>query len=199
MQSSSQNIDRLVSFYRAALRLGRLFVVDVYTANVLHELHAIGNKIPYPSYDKIKVFYPYRLTQKVFNEIGAEYAKRFSAYHIPKEQANALQNEIVMMVRPSMLRDLEMCDISEWLFIYSMWQGYRGNKYQRKFEDWLRERGFRDIFLHTSGHATVTDIRRLINGLEPRKIVPIHTMMPEVFNVYSDKAELQQDGIHFEI
>jgi len=106
-QASSQNIDRIVSFYRAALRLGKLFVVDVYTANILHELNALGKKIPYPSYDKMKVFYPYRLTQKVFNEIGAEYAKRFSAYHMPKEQLNAWQNEIVMLVRPSMKKDLE--------------------------------------------------------------------------------------------
>ena len=117
VQSSSQNIDRIVSFYRAALRLGKTFVVDVYTANVLHELHALGNKIPYPSYNKMKVFFPYRLTQKIFNEIGAEYAKRFSAFHIPKEQLNERQNEIVMMARPSMKKDLERCGISDGIFI----------------------------------------------------------------------------------
>lgn len=85
-QSSSQNIDRLVSFYRAASRLGRLFVVDIYTANVLYELRQLGNNLPYPSeaYRNIKVFYPYRLTQKIFNEIGEKYAKRFSPFYIPK-------------------------------------------------------------------------------------------------------------------
>ena len=56
-QCSSQNIDRLVSFYRAALRLKRKFIVDIYTANVLYELRKIGNKLPYPSleYPGIKV------------------------------------------------------------------------------------------------------------------------------------------------
>jgi ribonuclease J len=39
-QCSSQNIDRLVSFYRASLQLDRIFVVDVFTANVLHELNS---------------------------------------------------------------------------------------------------------------------------------------------------------------
>jgi len=49
-QSSSQNIDRLVSFYRAAKRLNRIFVVDVYTANILHELRQLdNNRLPYPS------------------------------------------------------------------------------------------------------------------------------------------------------
>ena len=198
-QTSSQNIDRIVSFYRAALLLGKTFVVDVYTANILHELHALGNKTPYPSYDKLKVFYPYRLTQKVFNEIGAEYARRFSAYHMPKEKLEAQQNEVAMMVRPSMKMDLGKCNLSGGTFIYSMWQGYRDSAYQQSFEAWLKERGFCDVFLHTSGHAKVSDIRRLIDGLNPKRIVPIHTMQPDAFIDYSDKVELQNDGVSFNV
>jgi len=174
-------------------------MVDVYTANVLHELHALGNKIPFPSYDKLKVFYPYRITQKVFNEIGAEYAKRFSAYHVPKEKLDLMQNNVVMLVRPSMQKDLERCNISGGTFFYSMWQGYRDSAYQQKFESWLDAKNFKKVFLHTSGHAKITDIRRLIDGLNPKKIVPIHTMQPNAFLEYSDKVELQEDGIAFEI
>lgn len=198
-QSSSQNIDRIVSFYKAALRLSKTFVIDVYTANVLHELHALGNKIPYPSYDKLKVFYPYRITRKVFNEIGAEYAKRFSAFRISKEQLEKQQNEIVMLARPSMRKDLERCNLSSGTFIYSMWQGYRDTAYQQSFENWLTVRGFRNVFLHTSGHAKVSDIRRLIDGLNPQKIVPIHTMQPDAFLGYSEKVELKKDGEAFEV
>ncbi|MDR2728840.1 MAG: MBL fold metallo-hydrolase [Chitinispirillales bacterium] len=161
-QSSSQNIDRIVSFYRAALRLGKTFVVDVYTANILHELHTLGNKIPYPSYDKMKVFYPRWLTQKMVREIDEKYRKRFFKYGIKKEQINEQQNKIVMLIRPSMLKDLELCNLSGGTFFYSMWQGYRNNDYQQRFEKWLSEHGFRDVFLHTSGHTTVSDIRRLM-------------------------------------
>ena len=198
-QSSSQNIDRIVSFYKAALRLGKTFVVDVYTANVLYELNALGNKIPCPSYDKLKVFFPYKLTQKVFRQIGAEYAKRFSAYHIGKEKLEAQQDNIVMMTRPSMKDDLAKCNLSNGVFIYSLWQGYRENAYQQNFEKWLSERGFRSVFLHTSGHAKVSDIRRLIDGVNPKKVIPIHTMQPEAFLDYSDKVVLHEDGVMFSI
>lgn len=198
-QSSSQNIDRLVSFYRAALRLGRTFVVDVYTANILFELHALGNNVPYPSYEKIKVFYPYRMTQRVFNEIGEEYAKRFSAYHMPKEKLSAMQNDVVMLARPSMQKDLERCNLSGGTFFYSMWKGYRDSAYQQRFESWLDASRFEKIFLHTSGHAKIIDIRRFIDGLEPKKIIPIHTTMPDAFRDYSDKVELKNDGVMFEI
>jgi len=199
VQSSSQNIDRIVSFYKAALRLGKTFVVDVYTANILHELHALGNKIPYPSYDKLKVFFPYQWTQKIFKEIGAEYAKRFSPYRISREQVAAEQNEIVMWVRPSMRSDLIRCNLNGGTFIYSMWKGYRDSAYQQSFENWLSEQGFSNVFLHTSGHATISDIRRLIDGLNPKKVIPIHTMQPDAFLDYSNKVELKNDGVAFEI
>ena len=139
------------------------------------------------------------MTQKVFNEIGAEYAKRFSAFHIPKEKLEAQQNEIVMLARPSMKKDLERCNLTGGTFIYSLWQGYRESAYQQEFESWLRERGFHDDFLHTSGHATVSDIRRLIDGANPKKIIPIHTMQPNSFLDYSEKVELKKDGIAFDI
>ena len=198
-QSSGQNIDRIVSFYRAALQCGKTFVVDVYTANVLHELHALGNKIPYPSYNNLKVFFPCLLTEKIFNEIGAQYVKRFSAYRISREQLKKQQNDIIMLVRPSMKKDLEKCHFSNGLFIYSMWQGYRDSEYQQSFENRLGERGIRKTFMHTSGHAKISDICRLINGLNPKKIIPIHTMQPEAFFDYSNKVELQRDGTAFEI
>lgn len=198
-QSSSQNIDRVVSFYRVALKLRKTFVVDVYTANVLYELRQLGNNLPYPSekYSNIKVFYPYRLTQKIFNDIGEKYAKRFSSFHIPKEKLKSDQNNIIMMVRPSMLRDLEKCGLNDGLFIYSLWQGYRDNDFQQNFEEHLKNNGFSIMSLHTSGHASLKDITKLIEGLNPKIIIPIHTMMPDSFKNLSKKVKLLADGTEY--
>ena len=198
-QCSSQNIDRLVSFYRAAMRLRRKLVIDVYTANVLYELRQLGNNLPYPSpeYSNIKVFFPYRLTQKIFNEIGEDYAKRFSAHHISRDQLREKQNEIVMACRPSMRMDIEKCGLSDGVFIYSLWSGYRLNNYQQNFEKYLENKGFSLETLHTSGHAEIADIKRVIKGLNPKKIIPIHTMHPDAFLEFSDKTELKEDGVMF--
>lgn len=201
-QSSSQNIDRLVSFYRAASRLGRIFVVDVYTANVLYELRLLGNNhLPYPSgdYPNIKVFYPYRLTQKIFNKIGEEYAKRFSPFYIPKDKLREDQNKVVMASRPSMRRDIEIACLQNGLFVYSLWNGYRDSEYQREFENCLDRSGFIVDVLHTSGHATVSDIRRVITELEPKQIIPIHTMAPDSFIGISENVVLKEDGKEFSV
>jgi ribonuclease J len=200
-QCSSQNIDRLVSFCRAAMRLKRIMVVDIYTANVLYELRQLGNNLPYPSdeYPHIKVFFPYRLTQKIFNEIGEGYARRFSECHISRERLNKVQSEMVMACRPSMRMDIEKCCLRDGIFFYSLWSGYRDNDYQKKFEKYLESAGFSLGTLHTSGHAGIADIRRVIDGLAPQKLIPIHTMHPGAFLEFSDKTNLKNDGVQFEV
>ena len=80
-----------------------------------------------------------------------------------------------------------------------MWQGYRDSQYQQKFEKYLQNSGFKLMALHTSGHASVSDIKRLIAGLNPKKVIPIHTMTPDAFMDFSDKTELKEDGQEFEI
>lgn len=201
-QSSSQNVDRLVSFYRAALRLNRIFVVDVYTANILYELRQLGNNhLPYPSgdYQNIKVFYPYRLTQRIFNEIGERYAKRFSSFYISKDKLKAEQNNVVLTARPSIRMDIEAAGLQNGIFIYSLWNGYRGNEYQKEFESYLNRSGFTTDVLHTSGHATTSDILRVITELEPKQIIPIHTIAPYSFIGLSKNVVLKEDGKSFNI
>ena len=200
-QSSSQNIDRLVSFYRAALRLRRLFVVDIYTANVLHDLRQLKNNLPYPApdYSNIKVFFPRRLTQKIFDDIGEEDAQRFSEYRVSREELRRTQGHIIMACRPSMRRDIEKCGMRNGVFLYSLWRGYRGSPYQQVFEKSLVNAGFSLETLHTSGHATVADIRRVIEGLDPQKLIPIHTLHPDSFRHFSHRTDLKADGVAFEV
>jgi ribonuclease J len=48
--TSGQNIDRIVSIYRACVRTDKTLLVDVYVASILKELSPFA-KIPYPSDD----------------------------------------------------------------------------------------------------------------------------------------------------
>lgn len=201
-QCSSQNIDRLVSFYRLSQRLKRLFIIDVYTANVLYELRRLGNnKLPYASkyFPNIRVFYPYNLTQKVFKQIGSEYATKFRQYHISREEINEKQSQIIMVARPSIIKDIDRCNLKDGVLIYSMWKGYRDSEYQQSFEKQLKSKGLTIESYHTSGHSTVKDIKRLIDGLNPKVVIPIHTMSPEAFLNLSNKVRLLNDKQEYEI
>ena len=200
-QSSSQNIDRLVSFYKASRKLGKLFIIDVYTANVLNELRKLGKKLPYPSgrYGNIRVYFPYHLTTKMFDRGYGGYMSQFRDYKITWEEMKEEQKNILMAVRPSIRGALPKCGFRDGMFIYSLWQGYRDSKYQQTFEEKLKEYGFSMMHIHTSGHASVKDISKTIRGLRPKKIIPVHSMYPEQFENMEKCVEIMDDGVSFEI
>ncbi len=53
--------------------------------------------------------------------------------------------------------------------------------------------------LHTSGHASVSDIRKVIDKLRPKKIAPIHTMVPEGFKDFEGDMVFLDDGVGIEV
>ena len=82
---------------------------------------------------------------------------------------------------------------------YSMWQGYLRDGYTRRVVDWLGERGIRWETIHTSGHASVADLRRFSAAMAPRKLVPIHSFETGRFAEFFDNVVQEQDGAWWEV
>ena len=53
--ASSQNIDRIVSAYRACLKTDSIFVIDIYTAFILDKLKKVSDRIPQFNWKNIRV------------------------------------------------------------------------------------------------------------------------------------------------
>ena len=175
--TSGQNIDRLVSIYRACKKTGKTLAIDFYIANVLKELSVFG-AIPYPSknFPEIKVFFPYRLSRMISNKGNERLLYRFKDYKITKEQIGEQFDKTVMIVRPSMLKDLEYIKgLEKGIFIYSMWDGYKKEKTTKEFIDFLVGKGMTEKQIHTSGHADQDALKRMVEVLKPKNLVPIHT------------------------
>ena len=213
-QPSSQNIDRIISFYEAAVKEEKTFVMDIYTANLLYELNKIEKKnccksilsrksrrIPTPGllHPDIRVYAPLTLTKKMDHVLGPKYGKRFKTCRISRWMIRRKQNRIVMLIRPAMLPDLKMMGLKNGILVYSMWQAYRNKPYQVKLENYLKSKDFSDRYLHTSGHAFKPAIKKVIKGLSPKEIVPIHTFEPEVFFEFSKRVTLRDDGVPFQL
>jgi ribonuclease J len=223
-QPTSQSIDRVISFYEAAEDAERIFVMDIYMANLLYEIKRIekaegigrnkqyspkegcasysdqgSNAIPLPGllHPEIRVFAPITLTKKMDQILGPQYGKRFKTSRISRWMLRRKQKKIVMLVRPAMLPDLKLMGLKNGMLVYSMWQAYRNKPHQVKLETYLKSRGFSDRYLHTSGHAFKDDIKKVIKGLSPKEIVPIHTFEPEVFFEFSKVVTIREDGIPF--
>ena len=196
--TSGQNIDRLVSIFRACRRTGKILALDFYIANVLKTLSAYG-RLPYPSKDfpEIKVFFPYRLARMISNQGKQEMLYQFKDCKITKDQISDQAGQIVMTVRPSMLGDMEYIENLEGgQFIYSMWKGYKKEKRTKEFIDYLVGRGMEEKHLHTSGHADEETLLRLVEILKPKNIVPIHTFEGDEYRtIFSESNILRiKDG-----
>jgi len=191
---SGQNIDRLVTIYRACKKCAKSFLIDVYTANVLKTINKKANKnIPFPSvenFPEIKVYFPHRLTNLIVERgMKEEFVDKFRVHKISKNDLDKMASQLVMLVRPSVQNDLEykLHKYDDGCFIYSMWDGYKNQPGRTKdFLDFISSKGMPIKDIHTSGHADLSGLKRMIGAVKPKHIVPIHTFegdkYAELFN-----------------
>jgi ribonuclease J len=190
---SGQNIDRLVTIYRAARHVGKQLIVDMYTAGVLR---AIGNdRLPQPGFAGFRVFLPWGQKQTIIRKELFDLAASFKTARIYPEQLATAAPKSVMLFRPSMAKDLEKAEcLAGAHLVYSLWGGYLQQERQRPFLDWLARRGIPMTHCHTSGHATVADLQRLAKALAPKMLVPIHSFCTEVYPQHFEHVCLKHDG-----
>jgi ribonuclease J len=190
---SAQNIDRLVTVYRAARRSGRELVVDLYGASVAAATRA---SIPQVGIPGLRVFVPQSQRVKVkdsgeferVNSLGsarvyqeelAENPERF-AYHVPGSVVHELIGHGALQP-PSAV-------------VWSMWTGYLREQSGRRLEQRVRAAGLDFSILHTSGHASVRDLWRLSTAVAPTTLVPMHSESTDRFEELFDNVVRHADG-----
>jgi len=75
-----------------------------------------------------------------------------------------------------MQKDLEhIYEIDGGNLIYSMWKGYLEKPNTKKFIDYLKNGKFTIHKIHTSGHADIGTLKKMVEAINPKNIAPIHT------------------------
>ena len=174
---SATNLDRVVTFYQAAKRTGRVFLEDLYLAEVAA---AAGKSLPQPwEFPDVRIF----ITGYHNNH---PFYQRFLEYGWSKIGRNQITPGSVICVRSSMLswiRKLgERMDLSQGLLFYSLWSGYRETENMARFLNGCQALGISIQTLHTSGHAGRRELQELIHRVQPKTILPVHTLCPEWFS-----------------
>ena len=91
MIGSSQNIDSIVSAYRACKKAKKIFVVDMYTAWILEKLKLVSKSIPNMSRNDVKVI----------KKFGGSYYQKLKEN---KEYFKGYTSEIVTIQHPTKIR-----------------------------------------------------------------------------------------------
>lgn len=187
---SSTNLDSIMEFYHA-LPDDMELVCDPYQAKLL--LTVMNDKnFNYGKYrPKIINGKPRWLhIVKTLDDFKTEFPElQKSGFTVLARENKPLFREI-----------LDMLD--DPLIIYSKWTGYlKGKHHDPKITDFIGDR--RMEILHTSGHAYVETIEKVIRITNPKVIIPMHTEcadgfaeLPE-FVTYRDKIRVLRDGEQF--
>lgn len=174
---SAMNIDRVITAKNIAKRTGRVFLEDIYTADIAS---AIGMS---------------KENTRVFMTGGDKQYEKLQSYSDIKIGKNEIaKTPFVMCVRSSMQNYLsklhELVSFEDGVLFYGMWKGYLERPETKAFINFMESKGIKTHILHTSGHADSVTIDKLIEDVKPKRIIPVHTENAEWFDRYKNIAKV---------
>jgi ribonuclease J len=191
---SPQNVDRLVTVYKAALRSDRDLVMDLYAADVA----AACNRDTIPQvgseWERVRLYIPN--SQRVRVKESGEFWRidRRRRQRVFAEELAADPSRWVMTFRTSMAAEVERGGCLPGACAYwLMWPGYLDQADDRTRATFERL-GIELEIAHVSGHASVPDLQRIARGIAAKRVVPIHTSAPERFDSLFARVEPHADG-----
>jgi ribonuclease J len=204
---SSTNLDSIMEFYHA-VPYYKAFVCDEYQARLMQI--AMEDKGKY--YKKYRPSYIGSIRRPIYIMGKLNGLSNVDGYF--KADFNKMREKgFVMLVRANKNPKSEQGRFKKVinyfaednpLIIYSMWEGYLKGKH--KDENIVNFIGnYRMEHLHTSGHAYVETIKKLIELTNPKIIIPMHTECADVFaNIqefkeYANRVKVLEDGEIFEL
>lgn len=192
---SAQNIDRVVTVYRAAKRSERTLLLDAYTAEVLFATGYASIPKPEQGWTNLAVYIPQAQRVSLLKNGIAPLVDKYREFRIWPEQLKERAGQLVMLFRGWMMRDLEKVDaLSSARVIWSQWDGYLADGAGALLRADCARRDIPFEVIHTSGHASVPDLQRLASAIAPDRLIPIHTFGREQFPKLFDRVMLADDG-----
>ena len=192
--SSSQNMDRITSIYKACLKTDKTLVIIPYTAAILNGIKRDDIKLPQYSHDKIGVLF---VKSKHTKKMGDDKTLfKYAWKRIGYDEIDAEKENMVVLDSYNVRERLAQLDmLSGATLIYSQWEKYLDGQ-----ESFWEENGVKIVKVHTSGHITPSDLKRFVKAVDPVKISPIHTLAAESFREYfGDKVVELNNGETIEV
>lgn len=192
--TSSQNIDRIVTVFRAAKRTGRVMIIDLYTATVLS---ATGREsIPQSHWDEVRLYVPHSQRVHIKKNRLFDDLHRHKRNRIFREDLLADADRAVMLFRPLMMHDRDVAEVLDGASLtYSMWEGYLKGDYGSRVVEWAEGHDIPWRIIHTSGHASRADLQRLARAIAPGTLVPIHSFETQRFSEFFENVVQKEDGV----
>jgi ribonuclease J len=189
---SNVDVDRLRTFYEVAKDNDRKLAISLKQASILNQLssdrklrlpnvHAAGNVVVFR---RAKKRY-YDWEQEVM-----EHATTIASAELRQDQ----DKFIVAFSTPDFKELVDIRPKSGSVFVLSMSEPFNE---EQEFEfdrlrNWLDHFGLPMYHVHCSGHIMPSELKRSIETIKPKRLIPIHTEYPGLYAKYvSDVVEIE--------
>ena len=207
MIGSSQNIDSIVSAYRACKKANKILVVDIYTAWILEKIKIVSKSVPNMSWDDVKVIKTFGGSYYQKLQENKEYFKNYTSevFNNIVEIEDIKQNSQDYFFKVSPWHIQKILDITQLKssnIIYSQWKGYLQEEFSNidtvKLFQSLKDNN-NWVYAHTSGHADLHALQKFASAINPKKLIPIHTEYKSKFSEYFDNVMILEDDESYDM
>jgi ribonuclease J len=182
-----RNVERLLTFLEIARRTGRRLAVTEKDAYLLTAMHVVDSSIPTPRTDQHMTVYRRALLKP---QIWVEHVREWYPDEVVASAVHAHPGDYICCFSFFDINELIDIDPSGGCWLYSASEPHDE---EQQFE-MTRLRHWLDLFklrsfglddtpssYHSSGHISGPELQEMIHQIAPKRLIPIHTMMPDRF------------------
>lgn len=201
---SMSNVDRFMSIYRAAVKNGRILVVDTKFAYILDIMKGKIPSLPDVMEDKnIKVYFKLAKSGTFAEKDYFKYERKFMPKMITFEDIKKDQKGYVMHMGFNKLMELVYIQPKDADYIYSSSEHFLEGEENRQeklvLDNWMNHFKVKFHKAHCSGHASRQDLEEVIRKIKPKILIPIHTENAEGFRKFHDNVIIPEKEKKMEI
>ncbi len=200
---SMSNVDRFNSFYKAAVENKRIMVVDTRLAYIMSNMK---DKVDFPdplTDPNIKVYFRIAKSCSFQETDYYKWEREYCPKMITYKEIKKNPSKYVMYIGFFKLMELVYIQPSNADFIYSMsehfLEGEDNEEMRIVLENWMKHFKINFHKAHCSGHASATDIKKIVTSINPKILIPIHTESALKFKEFHDNVKIVKNGEKVEV
>lgn len=187
------DIDRVLSFHSACQSSGRRLVVSMKVAVLLEELKN-DRRLRLPEVGRdVSVYVRRKKGGRYDDKDYLGWERRFLNHGLTADDVRREQSKLLLHLDQYYLP--ELIDIKPergGAYIHATTEAYNeeGERDEQVIRNWVEHFGFSYHQIHASGHAPLRGVSDLVNRVDGRLLVPVHTERPDLFRGLAKRSKV---------
>jgi len=192
-----KDLDRFMTFYNLAKENDRKIVISKRHAYLLKELQnvpALKDSIPEINDTSILIYKDRKETGRYEKSDYESWEDEFLDMENAVKADWIHENQAEAIVCLSFWDMNELIDIAPnpgSIYVHSTSEPHNEEQVidEQRLNNWIDFFGLKKHHFHCSGHADGNEIREMIQTINPKELIPIHTQQPELFETIHDNVK----------